>query len=74
MLVIVAFPGNLHLFLDHWLPTECPAKTLIRLCRCASRSESSMGAYAISGSKIVWLQLINPFSESTVNFTINGHI
>ena len=28
--------------LDPWLPKECPAETLIRLCRCAGRSEKAL--------------------------------
>ena len=27
---------------DPWLPKECPAKTLIRQCRCAGRSEKAL--------------------------------
>ena len=30
-----------------WLPTECPAKALIRLRKCAGWSGSSLGGYAI---------------------------
>ena len=33
--------------LEPWLPTECPAKTLIRLCGCAAWSGSSLGAHEI---------------------------
>ena len=33
--------------LDHWLPVECPANTLIRLWGCADCSESSLGARAV---------------------------
>ena len=32
--------------LDHWLHIEFPSKTLVRLHKCAVRSESSMGAHA----------------------------
>ena len=30
--------------LNPWLPLECPARTLIKLCRCAGWSECSLGA------------------------------
>ena len=32
--------------LDPWLHKECPSKTLIRLCKCAGWSESSIVAHA----------------------------
>ena len=32
---------------DPWLPKECPAKTLIRLCGCTGGPESSLNAHTI---------------------------
>ena len=32
--------------LDFWLPTNCPAKSLIRLHECVDLSESSLGTHA----------------------------
>ena len=32
---------------DPWLSTECPMKTLIRLCRCTDWSAYSLGTHAV---------------------------
>ena len=41
-----------------WLYTECPAKTLTRLCGCSGWSESSLGAHAIlQGNAVAQLSI-----------------